>query len=406
MRVALLSYWFPRGMGYIVNMLPRYLARQGIEVHYLTMDMPHYFFNDSQNSSYASFEQLKTMAAGEEESFEGFRLHCVKHREVAGHPRFIGLREKLARIRPDVVQSFLSIGWVALDAALLKMPLRYKLFTAAHTTASVFPLANRESRWMERARVRNLLSRWIPGRFVSTQTEKCYAATSDCADVAIRFFGVQPRKVDVAPLGVDTDLLSPVSTREHEAERAAMRLRLGVQSDEIVFIYTGQFTAAKNPLLLARAVESMRSHGARVKALFLGDGAQRDAIAAYTSSIVLPFVPHRELVDYYRASDVGVWPTQESTSMLDAAACGLPVVVNDTLRAVERIDGNGLTYVLNDQASLERVLSLLLDPATRGRLGDAGARRMAEQFSWHALVQRRVADYRRSLRISPQGSGP
>ncbi|GAC1331788.1 MAG: hypothetical protein NVS1B6_18870 [Steroidobacteraceae bacterium] len=405
LRVALLSYWFPRGMGYIVNMLPRYLARQGIEVHYLTMDMPHYFFNDSQKSSYSSFDELKTMAAGEEESFEGFRLHCVKHRQVAGHPRFMGLREKLARIRPDVVQSFLSIGWVALDAALLKMPLGYKLFTAAHTTASVFPLADRESRWTERARMGNLLTRWIPGRLVSTQTEKCYAATSDCADVAIRFFGVQPSKVDVAPLGVDTDLLSPVSTREHEEERAAMRRRLGVQSDELVFIYTGQFTAAKNPLLLAKAVESMRSQGARARALFLGDGAQRDAIAAYPTSIVLPFVPHRELVHYYRASDVGVWPTQESTSMLDAAACGLPIVVNDTLRAVERIDGNGLTYVLNDQASLEQALSLLLDPAARRRLGDAGARRMAEHFSWRALVQRRVADYRTALGIPSEEAG-
>jgi glycosyltransferase involved in cell wall biosynthesis len=388
-------------MGYIVNMLPRYLARQGVEVHYLTMDMPHYFFNNSQESTYANFEHLTTMSPGQEESYEGFRLHCVKHRQVAGHPRFIGLREKLAAIRPDVVQSFLSIGWVALDAAVLKASLGYKLFTAAHTTASVFPLANRNSRWTEPARMRNLLSRWIPGRFVSTRTEKCYAATSDCADVAIRFFGVQPQKVDVAPLGVDTDSLSPVSTRDHEEKRIAMRGRLGVQPDEILFIYTGQFTAAKNPLLLARAVESMRSHGAKVKALFLGDGEQRAAIAARPSSVALPFVPHRELVDYYRAAEVGVWPTQESTSMLDAAACGLPIVVNDTLRAVERIDGNGLTYQLNDQASLERVLSTLLDSAARKRLGDAGARRMAKQFSWHALVQRRVADYREALGIEP-----
>jgi glycosyltransferase involved in cell wall biosynthesis len=401
LRVALLSYWFPRGMGYIVNMLPRYLARQGVEVHYLTMDMPHYFFNNSQESTYANFEHLTTMSPGQEESYEGFRLHCVKHRQVAGHPRFIGLREKLAAIRPDVVQSFLSIGWVALDAAVLKASLGYKLFTAAHTTASVFPLANRDSRWTEPARMRNLLSRWIPGRFVSTRTEKCYAATSDCADVAIRFFGVQPQKVDVAPLGVDTDSLSPVSTRDHEEKRIAMRGRLGVQPDEILFIYTGQFTAAKNPLLLATAVESMRSHGAKVKALFLGDGEQRAAIAAVPSSVALPFVPHRELVDYYRAAEVGVWPTQESTSMLDAAACGLPIVVNDTLRAVERIDGNGLTYQLNDQASLERVLSTLLDSAARKRLGDAGARRMAKQFSWHALVQRRVADYREALGIEP-----
>lgn len=91
--------------------------------------------------------------------------------------------------------------------------------------------------------------------------------------------------------------------------------------------------------------------------------------------------------------------------MLDAAACGLPIVVNDTLRAVERIDGNGLAYVLNDQASLEQVLSLLLDPAARRRLGDAGARRMAEHFSWRALVQRRVSDYRRALGIPPEEAG-
>lgn len=380
-----------------MNMLPRYLARQGVEVHYVTMDMPHYFFDKSQQNTYADFEDLTTMSAGQEESYDGFHLHCLKHREIAGYPRFIGLRQKLASIRPDVVQSFLSIGWVALDAAVLKIPLGYKLFTAAHTTHSVFPLAIRKSRWFEPARIRNFASRWVPGRLVSTQTEKCYAATSDCADVAIRFFGVQPGKIDVAPLGVDTDLLSPISTPEHIHERISMRERLGVQPDEILFIYTGQFTAAKNPVLLAQTVESMRSKGLKVKALFLGDGAQRETIATHLSSVALPFVPHRELVYYYRAADVGVWPTQESTSMLDAAACGLPIVVNNTLRAVERIDGNGVTYELNDQASLEAVLTQLLNPGTRRRLGDVGARRMAEQFSWAALVRRRIADYRHAL---------
>jgi glycosyltransferase involved in cell wall biosynthesis len=397
LRVVLLSYWFPRGMGYIVNMLPRYLARQGIEVHYLTMDLPHYFFDKSQQSSYADFEPLTTMSAGQEEMYQGFRLHCLGHRRIGGYPRFVGLHGKLASIRPDIVQSFLAIGWVALDAAMLRRSLGYRLFTAAHTTASVFPLANRDSRWSEPARMRNLVARWIPGRLVSTQTEKCYAPTSDCADVAVRFFGVQERKIDIAPLGVDTDVMSPVSTAEQRAHRIATRARLGVLQDEVLFIYTGQFTPAKNPLLLAHAIESMHAQGARVKAMFLGDGQQRQLIAASKWCIALPFVPHGELVDYYRAADVGVWPTQESTSMLDAAACGLPVVVNDTLRATERIEGNGLTYRLNDQGSLERVLSGLLDPAARKSLGDVGARRMAELFSWQSLVRRRIADYRQAL---------
>jgi glycosyltransferase involved in cell wall biosynthesis len=344
------------------------------------------------------------MCAGEEETYEGFRLHCLGHQQLAGHPRFKGLRGKLATIRPDVVQSFLAIGWVALDAAMLRVSLGYRLFTAAHTTASVFPLANRESRWSEPARIHNLLSRWLPGRLVSSQTDKCYAATADCADVAVRFFGVQAHKVEVAPLGVDTELMSPVATAEQGAQRIATRERLGVQPDEVLFIYTGQFTAAKNPLLLTQAIESMRTHGARAKAVFIGDGQQRELIGAYPSSIVLRFVPHRELAGYYRAADVAVWPTQESTSMLDAAACGLPIVVNNTLRATERISGNGLTYVLNDQGSLEQVLSQLLDPSERKRLGDVGARRMAEQFSWDALVRRRIADYRRALGAVPGGT--
>jgi glycosyltransferase involved in cell wall biosynthesis len=384
-------------MGYIVNMLPRYLARQGIDVHYLTMDLPHYFFNKTQQSAYGSFEQLTIMAAGQEETYDGFRLHCLGHRQIGGYPRFRGLHEKLASIRPDVVQSFLSIGWVALDAALLRASLRYRLFTAAHTTHSVFPLANRQSHWIEPARMKNFVTRWVPGRYVSTQTEKCYAATSDCADVAVRFFGVQARKVDVAPLGVDTDLMSPSQTAEQAEQRNSLRSRFGVQPDDVLFIYTGQYSAAKNPILLAQTVESMRRQGARARAIFLGDGEQRDVLAACPASTVLPFVPHRELPAYYRAADVAVWPTQESTSMLDAAACGLPVVVNDTLHAVERIDGNGLTYALNDQASLERVLFTLLRPEERKRLGDVGARRMAAEFSWDSLVRRRVSDYSQAL---------
>jgi glycosyltransferase involved in cell wall biosynthesis len=58
------------------------------------------------------------------------------------------------------------------------------------------------------------------------------------------------------------------------------------------------------------------------------------------------FVPVNELADYFRAADIGVWP-RESTSMLDAAACGLPIVVNDT-SSLLGIEGNGLVYELNN----------------------------------------------------------
>jgi glycosyltransferase involved in cell wall biosynthesis len=73
------------------------------------------------------------------------------------------------------------------------------------------------------------------------------------------------------------------------------------------------------------------------------------------------------------------------------------VVVNDTLRATERINGNGLQYRLNDVDDLVRVLSTLMEAPRRAELGSIGATRMEREFSWRDLAARRLVDYEASL---------
>jgi len=121
--------------------------------------------------------------------------------------------------------------------------------------------------------------------------------------------------------------------------------------------------------------------------------AVSEAIAACDGCTLLPFRPHREFPPYYRAAEIGIWPTQESMSMLDAAACALPIIVNDTLIARERIEGNGITYRLNDADDLAEKIRWLSDPDRRRELGSTGARRMVELFSWGAIARQRLADY-------------
>ena len=148
------------------------------------------------------------------------------------------------------------------------------------------------------------------------------------------------------------------------------------------------------PIVYVQTVVGRRADGGlAVRGLFIGAGPQSEQLAACEGCVQLPFMPHRELPPYYRAAEIGVWPTQESMSMLDAAACGLPIIVNDTLLATERIDGNGITYRLNDAADLAQRISLLHDPAYRQQLGSTGARRMVELFSWAAIARRRIAEY-------------
>ncbi len=391
MRVVLLSESFCRGMGYLENMLPKYLARLGVETHVIATDLPPYYWQGASANAYRGF--VGELQPGAVETLDGFRLHVLGHKRVLGRMRMVDLRKKLREIRPNVVQTMAVVGWTSFDAAMLRKSFGYRFFTGSHHHASVFPLASKPAGLWNKERLGCIATRTIPGRLVSHVSEKCYAITQDCAEVATRFFGVPRHKIVVCPLGVDTELFHPIVTMGEAAERAELRQRLGFSDGEIVCIYTGRFSDDKNPFLLARAIEKLRQKGEPYRGLFVGNGAQLHEIQKCSSCVASGFVSVQELGALFRAADIGVWPTQESLSMLDAAACGLPIIVNDTMHAPERINGNGISYKLNDLDDLVRTLLLLKSPETRQKMGSVGEQKMAREFSWATIAKRRLLDY-------------
>ena len=107
---------------------------------------------------------------------------------------------------------------------------------------------------------------------------------------------------------------------------------------------------------------------------------------------------YHQLHKYYQIADIGVWPAQESTSMLDAAATGVPIIVNDTIHAKERYEGNGLTYRLGNAEDLEeKILKLYEDSSLRTALASEGQRKMDEEYSWDRIAREREADYREDI---------
>jgi glycosyltransferase involved in cell wall biosynthesis len=199
-------------------------------------------------------------------------------------------------------------------------------------------------------------------------------------------------------LGVDTEFFHTISNEIEQQPSAQLRQHLGFSNSEIVCIYTGRFSEEKNPLLLAKAIAELVRLGQPFRGLFVGNGEQAPAIRSCPGCVTHSFVPVQELGNFYRASNVGVWPTQESLSMLDAAACGLPIVANQSMAAPERLEGNGVAYKLNDLGDLVRVLLELRDPRTRECLGTMGAKKMARDFSWESIARRRLQDYEYALR--------
>lgn len=397
MKIAVISEHYSRGMGYIENKLPEALAALGAEVHVVTTER-------------RANPLIPGLGAGLESAARGNSIsptydnevtfHCLPVRTVLRRPRLAGLHSVLRNMRPDIVQTHDMTGWISVDPARWSKDIGYYFFGGVHYTMSVWP-PNDIGPVLSLARTRHRLKtalfyRW-PSRLASRHMEICYAATSDCAIVAERYWGIPRSQIEVCPLGTDTELFYPVRTREENQQASALREQLSFASDDVVCVYTGKFSSTKHPLLLAQAITRLRGEGLPFRGLFIGEGEEQEPIACSPGCLVTPFQPHRELGAYYRCSDIGVWPAQESMSMLDAAACGLPVVVNHTVQATERFTDNGLTYRLNDLEDLVAVLRQLAARPLRERLGRIGCDKMRREFSWKAIASRRLRDYERAL---------
>lgn len=393
MRVAVVSMWFSEGLGYTENCLPRALARQGVEVHVVTSDAQVYFNTPMYQETYEPYLGAAVQPCGSKE-LDGYVLHRLPHFLWPRHQVGIrGLLRFVHGLQPAVVQTFDAQDLSTQLLAFGRPGLRYKLFHEAHIHKSVFAPAQRTLSLTERLRY-GLLIRPL-GRLISAASERCYAISVDAADVAVEFHGMSRKKTRVCSLGVDTDLFRPSAD---SAERDAIRSQLGFGPDDIVCIYTGRFAAAKGPAVLARAVAAIDG-SPPFRALFVGSGTSKETheLEGAPHCVVHPFVQTRDLAPLYRASDIGVWPMQESTSQIDAAACGLPLVLSDQVSVTDRIDGNGITYHEGDHLDLAARLRTLADATRRETMSAIGIEHMRENFSWDRIARERIADYELAL---------
>ena len=263
--------------------------------------------------------------------------------------------------------------------------------------ASVFPLYKKETSSLFHKAI-FFFTRTIPGKLVSFTTSRCYPATIDCLEIAVKYYGIPKHKVKLASLGVDTDFFHPTeSTPESNELRSFRRSELGFTDGDIVCIYTGRFTEGKDPLSLAKAIDKLVEMNEPFKAIFLGNGPQSEEIKKLKGCTIHKLVPYQQLPDFYRIADIGIWPKQESTSMIDATACGLPIIISNRVQAKERVEGNGLTYIEDNLDDLIKTIMEMKDEKLRSRLSEYGVEKILKKYSWDIIAKERVEDYKSFL---------
>jgi glycosyltransferase involved in cell wall biosynthesis len=115
----------------------------------------------------------------------------------------------------------------------------------------------------------------------------------------------------------------------------------------------------------------------------------------------LGLIPPRELARLFQITDCHVYLTAPfvlSWSLLNALACGAPVVASDTpVREVVEHNRTGLLTNFFDDDALARTIERVIDdPDGRRELGEAGVRLVAERYSTEVCLPRLVRLFERS----------
>ena len=180
----------------------------------------------------------------------------------------------------------------------------------------------------------------------------------------------------IVPTGVDTDFFSPL-------ERAAnVRIRI---------LFVGSLREFKQPQLLLDA--ALRFPSADFE--LAGDGTMcrelQNRIERENIGNAMLTGPQtaEQLRERYRRADIFLFPSQWEGSpkvILEAAACGLPVIARSDYRPESVLDGTTGFLVERDEDLFARLGELISNASLRREFGDAG-RVHSQKFDWNPITR-------------------
>lgn len=173
--------------------------------------------------------------------------------------------------------------------------------------------------------------------------------------------GLPKEKILPVNNGVDLDRFFPPARDEREKNKVELGL-----GQKFTLIFSGALVRKKNPAIVVEALRRLVAQGHDVQALFIGPEMEpdyyqeiRDAVRTHRledRTYFKGFV--RDPERYYRAADLFVLPSSRegmSNAMLEAAACGLPIVTGKVSGASDLIEAGKTAGCIVDTISAESV---------------------------------------------------
>lgn len=322
----------------------------------------------------------------------GFRLHPIIWRRGSINPfAFLAnlrvVRRLYRKIAPDLVHHVALQPTIVGSLAAAGLPC--VRLNALAGLGFVFTSASAKA-WLVRPILRALLRHILshPRAAVLVQNPDDRKVVSDLGAAGEKTFVIRGS-------GVETDKLTPLPEPQGAVTAA----------------FVGRLLDDKGLRTLVRAHEILSRRGQTVQLLIAGEpdpanpvSIPPDEIAAWARHPGLSLLGHvADIRDVWKAAHIAVLPSRREglpKSLLEAAACGRPIVATDVpgCREIARPNINALLVPPDDATALADAIGRLASDADlRRRLGEAGRRIVENEFSAERVGQETVALYNRLI---------
>lgn len=211
----------------------------------------------------------------------------------------------------------------------------------------------------------------------------CY--TDEEKKELINLLDIDEKKILIIPNGVNLGIFYP-SSSELENHRPTL-------------LWIGRIVKGKGVHFLIQATSLILREIPNIRLKLIGDGPEKQKIRELIKKLNLEdvisisdYINYQNLPDIYRESDIFILPSMNEgvpKTVLEAMACGKPIVISDFSHLRELISDSGLMFQKGDIDALAgAILKLMNNETLRKEYGKNARNKIIKKYSWDNTVEK------------------
>lgn len=237
-------------------------------------------------------------------------------------------------------------------------------------------------------------------RILASHTDCLITINQEDYDLAVKHrFPVKDIKL-VHGVGIDVQRFTSVT----EIEKRELKLQYGYKSQDFLMFYAAEFNKNKNQSFLIHVLAQLKNEMPHAKLLLAGEGPLIEECKKIATQLgvtnMVHFLGYRnDIASLLQMCDLAVASSYREglpVNIMEAMACGLPVVATDNRGHRELIINNKNGWIVDRddiKAMADRIKGISINPKVLAQMGQYGCTSIKNQYSVNEVLKEKQEIY-------------